>query len=699
MSMTVGELVGYIDLDDNGFGATLVQADQDLRRLESTTTRATRNIESEVEAAFAAVAEAIASGADPDEALKDLDRLVAGFSAALDDVEEEARESGQAIGDGIGDGAESGGSRLGAAMRRAIGVLGTVTMAARTTAVAVGLIGAAAAAASLGVVGIAAALGGLLTLGVAVFGGVLAASKEVKAEFAKVGKEALTAFQEAAKPLQGPILEGLGRLQEKIKPFAKMLGEVFEKSAPLIEKAFDVAIDVIDELIEKLPGIVEKGMPIAEFFLSTLGGAITGFIDFVDWGLIKFHAFKAAFSENSTLGAWGAKVREIVSQVKGFFSDVFTSIQEWISENQGTIDGWVEKFKSGFNHLLNAVSSFVDMAKAFWDEFGSTILDTLGGIVSAIVAIWDGLMQALGGIFETFAGIFSGDWERAWGGIKQIGEGIWNGVKGAFEGIWNSLVAIAAKVWELIKEGASSAWEGIKSALSSAWSGIKSAASSAWEGLKSLISESWEKIKSAVSTGIDTVVTFFKELPGKIVSALGNLGSLLLQAGKDVIQGFINGVKAMASQAAAAVKTTIGNVVPGAKLVLDSHSPSRVFENIGADTIKGFVGGVLSQEGAAVNAVKGVMGAAINAAKGAVGGGLSPNVGSVGGALKGVQKTPINLIPGDTGGGLASEHSPGAAGTYGSGVNITMNGVTVREEADIHKIGAQTGFELMARPF
>ncbi|MBG0830510.1 hypothetical protein HS041_22370 [Planomonospora sp. ID67723] len=691
--MTVGELVGYIDIDDQGFGAALVAADRDMRRLESTTSSATSSIENTVTRAFASVAEAIGEGLDPDEALTLLATLVDGVEETLAEVEDEAREAGQAIGDGIGDGAEEGSFRLGRAMRSAIGVLGTVTTAARTTATTVGLIGAAAALASLGVIGLAAGLGGLLTIGVAALGATLAASKEVKKEFAEVGKEALAAFREAAKPLQGPILEGLGRLQEKIRPFAKMLGEVFTKIGPLVEKTFDVAIDVIDKLIEKLPGIVEKGMPIASFFLDVLGGAITGFIDFVDWGLERFNAFKAAFSENSTLGTWGAKAGEIIGQVKGFFSDVFSSIRTWIEENKTTIQGWVEGFQTGFGHLLDAVSSFVEMAKAFWAEFGTTILDTLGGIITAIVGLWEGLTQAIGGIFETFAGIFSGDWERAWEGIKQIGEGIWTAIKGLVEGLGTALVAILQKCWELIREGASAAWEGIKSLLSSAWEGIKSAASSTWEGIKTLVSKAWEGLKTAVSDGVTAVVKFMTELPGKIKSGLGNLGSLLVQAGRDLIAGLVNGIKNMASQAVEAAKGVVNDAVQGAKNLLGIASPSKVFTTIGEQTIQGFIGGVLASEGAAVDAVKGVVGKAISAAQAAT--------GTIGGGLNGMpgKKMQINTIPGDAGsGGFASEHTAGGAqGTYGSGVTVNMHDTVIREEADIHKMGSEAAFLVMGR--
>lgn len=51
-------------------------------------------------------------------------------------------------------------------------------------------------------------------------------------------------------------------------------------------------------------------------------------------------------------------------------------------------------------------------------------------------------------------------------------------------------------------------------------------------------------VANAVSTGFNNVVSFIRTVPGKISSALGNLGSLLYNAGKNLMQGLLNGITA-----------------------------------------------------------------------------------------------------------------------------------------------------------
>jgi hypothetical protein len=60
-----------------------------------------------------------------------------------------------------------------------------------------------------------------------------------------------------------------------------------------------------------------------------------------------------------------------------------------------------------------------------------------------------------------------------------------------------------------------------------------------WDWLKSVASKAWDAIKK----GISALVAWFSSLPGRIKKAIGNLGKLLLDKGKDILRGLLNGVK------------------------------------------------------------------------------------------------------------------------------------------------------------
>jgi hypothetical protein len=132
------------------------------------------------------------------------------------------------------------------------------------------------------------------------------------------------------------------------------------------------------------------------------------------------------------------------------------------------------------------------------------------------------------------------------------------------------LVALIIANWDKVKRFTGAAWDWVSSKVSGAARGAKDAAVSTFAGLVSWVSG----------------------LPGRIVGALGNLGSLLLGAGKDLIRGFINGIKNMAGAVAGAAMDVAKGAVNGIKNFLGISSPSKVFAGLGENVGEGFVQGI-----------------------------------------------------------------------------------------------------------
>jgi hypothetical protein len=52
-------------------------------------------------------------------------------------------------------------------------------------------------------------------------------------------------------------------------------------------------------------------------------------------------------------------------------------------------------------------------------------------------------------------------------------------------------------------------------------------------------------LKGAVRGGIDLVVGIFRDLPGVLLGLLGDAGSWLLETGKNIVRGLVNGIGAV----------------------------------------------------------------------------------------------------------------------------------------------------------
>ena len=110
-----------------------------------------------------------------------------------------------------------------------------------------------------------------------------------------------------------------------------------------------------------------------------------------------------------------------------------------------------------------------------------------------------------------------------------------------------------------------------------------------WDTIKKKASELWAKIKE-VSTKIEST---FKGLAGRMI-----------QAGKDIIQGVIDGIQAKIQAAINAVKNFGSTLLGAFRSAIDSHSPSKLFASEGENIPSGVAKGVTDKKGVAVQAVE-----------------------------------------------------------------------------------------------
>lgn len=154
------------------------------------------------------------------------------------------------------------------------------------------------------------------------------------------------------------------------------------------------------------------------------------------------------------------------------------------------------------------------------------------------------------------------------------------------------LAAAASAAWNAFKTATITAVTAIVAFARAAPGRILSGLQRLGSLLSSLASRAWNAFKSATSRGISAAIAFIRSLPGKAVAALSSFNARMAQLGRDVMQGFINGVKALAGNLISAVTGPIGDAIGKAKSLLGINSPSKVFKSIGASIGEGFVKGL-----------------------------------------------------------------------------------------------------------
>jgi len=113
-------------------------------------------------------------------------------------------------------------------------------------------------------------------------------------------------------------------------------------------------------------------------------------------------------------------------------------------------------------------------------------------------------------------------------------------------------------------------------------------------------------VKNGAADAVNGVIAWFQGLPSRIRSALGNLGNLLVSAGRDTVNGLLNGARNVASNVISWASGIKDAIVRAVKHAFGINSPSTVFMDLGVHMITGLIKGLMSTN--AVDIVKTVFG-------------------------------------------------------------------------------------------
>lgn len=192
----------------------------------------------------------------------------------------------------------------------------------------------------------------------------------------KKNNEALYENNEANLQLQ----EQLAQLGEKIMP---LITQIIDGVAQLLEWFNGLDSDT-QTLILTVIGLTAAIGPLISVF-QTLGSIIS----FVAANPIVL-LVAAIVGLVALIAVKGDEIQAKLQQLDDFLQNVFA------------ID-WTQVFGE---ELGGAINDFMEILKGFWDN-GKKLLD---------------------GIIDFIRGVFTGDWERAWNGVKEIFSGIFGGI-------------------------------------------------------------------------------------------------------------------------------------------------------------------------------------------------------------------------------------------------------------------------------
>jgi phage-related protein len=325
-----------------------------------------------------------------------------------------------------------------------------------------------------------------------------------------------------------------------------------------------------------------------------------------------------------------AKFREIVNDVGRFLKNVLGVAIDYIRAHLPEIESALKRVGSV---LEGAWKVAWHAAEAVVRWFGSVVIPWFRGRLADLAAWWKShgheVEMVVKGLWVTLETIFKV-------GMNMIR---------LIYGPWVLLIIHLWKfLWDVLKGTLITAWDLIKNIVEMAWHSLLNIFGLFFDILTGKWGKAWQDAKKLVTQGFADITRVFSGFQHDAIR-------FLEQAGKDLIQGLINGVKSMVGNAVGAVKGIGSSIVSGFKSLLGIHSPSRVMYEHGMNVVQGLVNALhdgRSMAGSAAErlgqAIMGNIG--LSSAATVRLGGLTvdaPSLGTVGGLPGGVVQNIVQL--------------------------------------------------------
>lgn len=322
--------------------------------------------------------------------------------------------------------------------------------------------------------------------------------------------------------------EGLKAIGEAFVAISGATGEVFLTLLKELTPVIVALAPGIAQLAQAVADVLVPALQIAGPILTSVAGFISRNMDVIAPLIIGIYGLAAAMRIYSAVTAAATAIQA------AYNSALLASALAWVRTTAATIAGAAATAYARVVTLAGAAATWIaSAATAVWGVITLIATSPITLIIIAIIALIAVIV-----LIATKTTWFQDAWAWAWGGIKAAAMAVWNWLSGTLwpgiVGVWNSIYAfIAERVRATV-----AVFQAI------------------WGAILAVIGF-FAKLREQAIAKLNELLSFVKSLPGMIGSALGNLGNLLYDKGKELVNGFINGIKNMFG----AVKQTAENLV------------------------------------------------------------------------------------------------------------------------------------------
>lgn len=291
-----------------------------------------------------------------------------------------------------------------------------------------------------------------------------------KDDWVKAINDTLKPIEEVAQSIETFLQNVADRLtklyDEHVSPFINDIGDGLTKIVDTLLTTYDEYIaPALDNWAKKFDDVLngQVGDAINQV-LNVLGQLIdllgvlwnVVLVPLIDWIIQNIVPILAPIVEwigNTALDLIGT-IAQVVSGIMQILSGLITFLLGVFTGDWGKAFDGLKQMATGLRDALNGIFNFIrdsifkpiskfvkGVFKTDWTQAFGIIGDYMNGWAQNIKNIFDSVKQIFNGIVNFVNGVLSGNWRRAWNGIKNIFAGIWNAMASVIKSPVNLIIS------------------------------------------------------------------------------------------------------------------------------------------------------------------------------------------------------------------------------------------------------------------
>lgn len=147
------------------------------------------------------------------------------------------------------------------------------------------------------------------------------------------------------------------------------------------------------------------------------------------------------------------KVKAVAKNVWGYVKETFVGVGAKSGAVREALGGVIDQAKTLWNKIKEAGSGIgsvlgkhlpevIETLKRNFQMGFSVIAGIATGLFTSISQVVKGILKALGGVIDFVSGVFTGDWKKAWTGVKDFFGGIFKALIGLVKTPLNAVIGL-----------------------------------------------------------------------------------------------------------------------------------------------------------------------------------------------------------------------------------------------------------------